>query len=1082
MTKKRILSILSLSALSIMLSAGLILAQAGFGTITGVVSDPNGAVIPNATVKLVSVARGTEQTATSSGAGIFTFTSLEPGEYRVTASGGGFGEQTLIVQVQVGRTTDANFTLGAGDVAAEVTVTAEGVQTTAVSSDAVLSETAITNLPINGRRFQDFATLTPTAQIDTERNQISLSGQRGINATINVDGTDYNQPFFGGIRGGERSNFAPTIPQESIREFNVVAAGYNAEFGRSSGGVVNVVTKSGTNNLRGSAFFLIRPDNFSINHNFVKRLEEVNNLDITAAPTQTQWGGSIGGPIIKNKLRYFGSYEQQRFTADRVVLFSGLDTIAVTPAIQQAVTYFRSLETPYELTNDGQAALGRIDWTINNIHNANFRFSWNDNKGLNSVAVGDVGTLFNPVANAALSNEGTEIDKNYVFVSQLNSVFGSSYVNDFRFQFARGERPREANALTPLVNVANVGLYGTRSFLPTTQFDERFQFIDGFSITKGNHNIKIGGEFSDIFVDQKFGFNQFGSYTFSGGAISALQQLSLDPNDPNDRRFDANTFYTQQIGNLLAAFRIRELAFYGQDSWRITPKFTLNFGLRAEKQFNPSPELGNDTIINLVRNASFPLLGGRSIDPGFIPDSEWQWGPRLGFAWDVEGNGKSVFRAFSGMYYARTPALLIAGPVNNFRIPPGDVTIQLPFSTTTLSAQTTAGQNAYNTFLTNNPSYVAYMGTFGIACPQVATPTAARACIPNTVFRQFFFAGVNPNTTTLDNLPTLTSQQLQTIAGALGLGIAPAIGANVFAMNPDYKNPRSFQFGFGYEREIARGLVLGADYSHVRTTQLQRNFDINLPVPVPTGPVARPVFNRNNRPVPQLGRIVLRDSGASSRFQSVTFRMRLLRKWTNMNAYYTYSLSESDDDNERNATGLFYENAYDLRPEWGRARLDRPHQFVANPIFFLPYGFEVSSAIRLRSGVPVDAVVGSDLNADSNNNDRPYIGAGVPFRRNAFRQNSEYGVDVRGQKGFGFGERRRLVLSAEIFNLFNNSNIQFAGAQTNYCAATNDQSCGLNGATNPTFLKLRDSNGNLITSNFTRTAVFQMQFGVRFYF
>lgn len=1064
------------------------MAQAGEGRITGVVTDANGAVIPNATVKLTREDRGINQTVTASGDGIYNFTNLEPGVYVVAASGGSFAEQKKNVEVQVGRTTDANFTLGAADVAAEVTVTAEGVQTTQSNSDAVLSEAAISNLPINGRRFQDFATLTPTAQIDTERNQISLSGQRGINANINVDGVDYNQPFFGGIRGGERSNFAPTIPQESIKEFQVVAAGYNAEFGRSSGGIVNVVTKGGTNNFRGTAFYLIRPEQISKNHKFVKRLEEVNNLEITAAPTQSQWGGSFGGRIVRDRLFFFGSYEQQKFEADRFVLFSGLNSVGNVPAVDntnsQAVNFFRSLETDYVLTNDAQTALGRIDWNVNSRNNANFRFSWNDGEGVNSVAVGDAGVLFNPISNAALSQEGIEKDRNYVFVAQLNTLFSSSYVNDFRFQFARGERPRLANSLSPNVSVFNIGNYGTRSFLPTTQSDDRIQFVDGFSIIKGNHNIKFGGEFSDISVEQIFGFNQFGAYSFSGSTNSALQTLSLDPTQPTDRRFDTTaTTYRQQIGNLEAAFKIRELAFYGQDQWRITPRFTLNYGVRLEKQYNPDPELGNQTVIDLVRNASFPLYGGKGLDPSVIPDSEWQVGPRLGFAWDTEGDGKSVLRGFAGMYYARTPALILSGPFNNFRIPPGDVSIALPFSTSQLSAATAGGVTAYNTFLANNPNYVTFLGTFGIACPQVVNPGDARNCIPNTVFRQFAIVGVNANAAPLDDLPTLTSQQLQNIAGALGLGVTPGIGADLIAMDPDYKNPRSFQFGFGYEREVLRNVVFGIDYSYVKTTHLQRNHDINLPVPAPSGPALRPTFNRANRPVPNLGRILVRESTANSLFQALTFRTRIVRSWANINAYYTLSRNKSDDDNERNATGIFYENAYDFRPEWGPARLDRTHQFVANPVFFLPYGFEVSSAIRLRSGLPVDVVVGSDRNGDSVNNDRPFLVPGLSLNRNAYRNQNEFGVDVRGQKGFRFGENRRLIFSAEVFNVFNNANIQFGGAQLNYCASTTDNSCGLNGITNPTFLAVRDNAGNIITSgNFSRTPVLQVQLGARFQF
>lgn len=1103
MNKNFTIKFLTTAVFCLLLGAAQIFAQAGTGSITGVVTDANGAVIPNATVKLVSLDRGTELTATASEDGIYNFTTLEPGRYSVAASGGSFAEQKLQVEVQVGRTTTSNFTLGATNVEAQVTVTAEGVQTTQSNSDAVLSETAIQNLPINGRRFQDFATLTPTAQIDTERNQISLSGQRGINANINVDGVDYNQPFFGGIRGGERSNFAPTIPQESIKEFQVVAAGYSAEYGRSTGGIVNVVTKGGTNEFRGSAFYLIRPDNFSINHKFVQRLEEVNNLDIVAAPTQSQFGGSIGGPIVKNRLFFFASYEQQSFTADRFVLFPGLDTVTVNSTNAEAINYYRSLQTPYELTNDARTILGRIDWNINSIHSLNARYNWNDGEGLNSVSVGDAGVLFNPVNTNALSNEGTEKDRNNVFVSQFTSTFSSSYVNDFRFQYAKGERPRFANSQSPLVNVSNTGAYGTRSFLPTTQFDERIQFVNGFSILKGNHNIKIGGEFSDILVDQLFGFNQFGSYSFSGGQSGGLTSLSLDPTNPADRRFDSGTFYTQQIGNLQAAFRIKELAFYGQDSWRVTPKFTLNFGLRLEKQYNPNAEGGNDVIINAVRNTNFPLRG--QVDPTQIPDSEWQVGPRLGFAWDINGDGKSVLRAFSGIYYARTPAIIIAGPVNNFRIPPGDVTVQLPFSV----PASLLTQSGLATFIAANPGYLSILNATGATNCTGPTPNVT-ACAPTSVFRQFALIGINANTASLGNLPSLSSNQIQQIAGILGLGITPAIGANLIAMAEDYRNPRSVQFGMGYEREIAPGVIIGLDYSQVNTTRLQRNRDINLPAPVsltayaaangvvlPAGAddARRPYFGVSrptglpsslplrSRPLTLINRLLLRESTGQSQFRAITFRMRMVRSWANINAYYTLSRNTSDDDNERNATGIFYDNSYDLRSENGLARLDRTHQFVANPVFFLPYGFEVSSAIRLRSALPIDVTVGSDLNGDTISNDRPYLVPGYPMARNAFRNRNEYGVDVRAQKGFRFfGENRRLVFSTEIFNLFNNANIQFASAQTNYCASTSDRTCGLNGVTNPTFRQVRDANGNLITSNFSRTPVFQVQFGARLQF
>jgi hypothetical protein len=307
-------------------------------------------------------------------------------------------------------------------------------------------------------------------------------------------------------------------------------------------------------------------------------------------------------------------------------------------------------------------------------------------------------------------------------------------------------------------------------------------------------------------------------------------------------------------------------------------------------------------------------------------------------------------------------------------------------------------------------------------------------------------------------------------------------------MQNDFENPQSFQFGVGYEKEILPNLIIGIDYTHVKTIHLERNRDINLPPPdtanCTSNLAQRPCFNRALRPVPQIGRLLIRESSAKSLFRALTFRMRFVRKWANINAYYTLSRNLSDDDNERNATGIFYENSFDLRSEYGLARLDRTHQFVASPVFFLPYGFEVSSAIRLRSGLPMDALIGSDVNLDSINNDRPYLVPGIPIKRNAFRNRNEYLVDLRIQKGFRFAERRRIIFSTEFFNLFNNANIQFGGNQTLYCAVRN-VNCGLEGVTNPTFRQIRDASGNIITSrggNFSRTPVFQMQLGIRLQF
>ena len=179
----------------LVLAAGLYAQQAGTGNVSGLVSDANGAVVPNATVTITSKATNLTQTTTTNGDGLYSFVALKPGDYTIKVTAGQFTPLTIDATVIVGRVIDANATLGTGKVSAVVEVTGEGVQTTQSNSDAVQDEARITNLPINGRRFQDFVTLTPSAQVDPSRGQISLSGQRGINGNVNVDGVDYNQPF-----------------------------------------------------------------------------------------------------------------------------------------------------------------------------------------------------------------------------------------------------------------------------------------------------------------------------------------------------------------------------------------------------------------------------------------------------------------------------------------------------------------------------------------------------------------------------------------------------------------------------------------------------------------------------------------------------------------------------------------------------------------------------------------------------------------------------------------------------------------------------------------------------------------------
>jgi hypothetical protein len=1147
-------------------------SQASSGQITGSVTDAAGAAVPNASVTVTNKETGLARTATTSEDGLFTVVLLPPGTYTITTHAGGFSDATVEnIVVNVGRVADVKVALGVSGIQETVLVTGEtAIQVTRNESDAVVNETAIRSLPINGRRFQDFVTLTPTAQIDPSRGQISLAGQKGVNSNVNIDGMDYNQPFFGGIRGGERSNLAFTIPQEAIKEFQVVATGYSAEFGRSTGGIVNAVTRSGDNSVRGSGFLLARPSRLARGNYFTQALADQKltalGVDPTLAPTQYQFGGSIGGPIKKDKLFYFGAYEQQRFRAPRQILFNvpvGFPgTLTLNAAQQEVYSFYQAEQTTYTQTNDAYAGLARADWNVNASNNFNVRFSASRNNALNAAARGE--TAVDPTTNQAVSANGTEQNTTRIGVAQLVTTLGANVVNELRGQVARETRPRLSNSEIPNV-VTSFAVYGaagsaTSSFLPNEEHDMRYQVADALTYIKGNHNFKIGGEYSHINAAQTFGFNQFGRFNLSLGGTNqnvadALQRLApvVVPQTTSGTtttqailgRFDdTRATLDKQIGNKLAAMTLDELAFFAQDSWRATPKLTLNYGLRAEQQYNPSPDASNTQMVNLVKNTVFPIRG-KGYDATQIPDSGWEWGPRVGFAYDPAGKGKTVIRGYSGVYYARTPLILMAASVNNYRATPGDVSVRLPF--------TGFSQTAFNTFLGTSAGQQ-YINITGCNPSAAANSDARNRCTPNTLYRQFAIVGVNLNSSPLSNLPILSSEQISSIAGAVGLNPSPFVNATLTGHAEDFKNPRSVQHGVGVEHQVAPGLVVGINFDYVHTTRNQRNRDLNLPGPlsaqqyvdflrtnntaanVATMAAAGGIFDQilasgrtyiavntpsgfinpatgaslsfptgsvttRQRPTQAqqsfaLGPVQVRESTARSLYRALTFRARLVRKRMQLNAYYTFSRLLSDDDNERDSGGVAFANPYDLRGEYYRSRLDRESQFMANPIFFLPHGFEVSGAFRLQSGQPFNAAVGADLNGDTVNNDRPLLVPGVEYPRNFWRNRGVYSADMRVQKNFNFTERQRLSFSAEFFNILNRPNILVGtaaapGTNTTFGSGgqlclTSSQICGLSGGPtfNPNFLQIRDaSTGVLLINNVNPgTPVFQMQIGVRYQF
>lgn len=1005
------------------------------GQIVGTVFDAHQAMVPNAKIKVQNTATGLVRDLTSSSDGKFRVLALDPGSYDVTVEAPGFASSLFKgLVVNVGTAVDLPVTLQVGSVAQTIEVSTTLVAVDMPAPSTIVNTGAIKDLPINGRRFQDFATLTPTVQVDPERGQLSFMGQRGINSNVMVDGADYNNPFFGGIRGGERSNFIITVPQSSIQEFQAVPAGYTAEYGRSSGGILNVITKSGTNTVHGDAFYQIRHKETGLSTPFNQQILE----------TQQQFGGSAGGAVRKDKLFWFGAVERQVAKNPGLVRFSTLDAITPNANNQEAYSYYRTLEGPFSRTNDATAVTGRGDYQFRNASHLSLRFNFSDATAANAASVGGAADT---ITNNALSNNGNEKDRTYSGVAQLTSILSPRVVNDARFSVSQEIRPRTANSTQSGVS-NTIGQFGARSFLPTTQDDRRTQISDSISITQGSHTFKFGGDYNYLTTFQFFGFNQFGFFSTNVGTIDQiLQTLSVGTGGHN--RFDLpQVQYQRQIGNLIASFNMQQIAFFGQDSWRVGRHFTLDYGLRWEGQLNPQPVPSNTTLVNTIKSAT--LLGGIHLDPTVTPDALNQTMPRFGFTFTPGNSNRTVIRGHAGIFYASTPMLLLADSTNNFRLPPGNVSISLPRS-------------------------------------------------GSTVYKDFLAIGIDLNKYTLDKLPLLTPEQVAQAASNAGQPPDPFRGARLTATANDFRNPRSVQGGFGMEQEVAHNWVVGAQFNYVNTVHLQRNHDINLPYPQinPADKALRPNFGqvgsfRIPRPITTLDRITIRESSSRSMYRGATFNSQYRGRHYQFGGNYTYSQTYSDDDNERTSSSLFYQTATDFRSEYSVSRLDARHQASGYGLVNLPWGITVSASFRVHSGFPLDASAGSDLNGDGNYNaagspatlgtsDRPYSAPGVSFRRNAYRNRAFKDVDLRFLKAWKFGERTRVEFSTEMFNLFNWDNVVYDRANLIYGPGI-DAATGNAVAARSTFLQLRLANGRFDPTNNQVGTPFQAQFGLRLYF
>ncbi|HEY6140553.1 MAG TPA: carboxypeptidase regulatory-like domain-containing protein [Thermoanaerobaculia bacterium] len=648
---------LALLVLFLLAFSAPLLAQshATTGAIEGTVVDAQGGAVPGVTVTVKNTATNYETVVVTDSAGRFRAVLLPLGPYEVTAALQGFA--TVVqkgLDLGVGQTLTPIIALKQAAASEQIVVTAAAplIETARTEGATRIDQKAVEGLPNNGRNFLDYTKLTPGVTIvqGPDGDELSINGQKGISNNVSVDGADFNNPFFGEQRGGQRPPF--TFNLDAVKEMVVVADGANAEFGRSMSGFVNVITKSGTNDTTGTAHVTFKNDSLS---------SQPKNPDGSESPkfssSQTQYGFTLGGPIQRDRLFYFGALDLQKANSTKQTDPNRIE--------QRVVDAFAGLGSPNEngpidRTNDARVLLLKLDYSLSakNLANLRYNYTWSEQEN---------GTF--DVDSWGRSANAIEKDSSHAIIGGLTSTATQSLLNELRFQAARENRPRPYNGPNiagqsrPLPDTAfdfaRGYRFGEPFFIPVKYYDTRVQLNDNVSYLRGAHSYKAGVEYNRVNSVQTFlGFAN-GRWIFDS-TDGFLEDLH------NHTNKHVLLFLQQAgVGNVSVeeagtqSIPQTEPAVFVQDSWQATPKLNVQYGLRWEAEIEPDPITPPDQVFY---SAFIGQTKSGQVFPsnGKIPSDYGMWQPRFGIAWDPKGNGHRVFRANAGIFYGRVPGLTLA--------------------------------------------------------------------------------------------------------------------------------------------------------------------------------------------------------------------------------------------------------------------------------------------------------------------------------------------------------------------------------------------------------------------------------------
>ncbi len=1055
-------------------------AQTATGSVTGTVTDPTGLAMVDVGVVVRNADTGTESRYDTNAAGIYVAPYLQPGNYEITVSKSGF--KTVVhkdVMVHVGDRLTVNVQLPVQAEKTTVTVTEETpiLETDKTEASQVVSQNQVEGLPIAARRWENFVLLTPAVTTDGTSGLSSFRGISGLYNGNSVDGANNTQAFFSEARG--RAIIVSYVySADAIREFQVSSSNYTAELGQAAGGVVNAVTRSGTNQMHADLFYNLRyPD-----LNALDPLSKFKGITTQTVHQQNQFGGSLGTPIIKDKLFFFGTYDGFRkvnpilytSTTATSAINGFLCPVAVSTPVCDSAKGFLTTDLlgafPRNLKQD--VFFGKLDYQMNQANHLSAVFNlqnWSEPFGYNTAPT---------VNNGGATQNGNGGTHERFFIGNWTTNISTNKVNELRYQWGRDFEFDSTNSPGPSASILNIASYGETSALPRPAFpdEHRNQISDNLSIIKGKHFFKLGVDFNFIHEVLVNLFQGDGNYSYS--STSAIDQCPTG----------ANATFCRWVGDAVGAtlnsattglpdgltgmhyasftqvndpithvgkddFYNNDYAAYIEDTWKVRRNLTLNLGVRYDLQHIPAPP---------KPNTATPLL---TLYTSTLNNDKNNFAPRLGVAWQFLGN--TVLRAGYGIFYGKT----------------------------------------------SNSTYYALRVENGIFQQTFSGcgPTGITTCAPT--FPSVFFTPPGPA------LAAPFTGALMPTVGIPG-GTLPANAAAAHGMDPHFVNPAAHEAEVSLERQLPGHMTVSTTYLLTRGLHLPASYDSNVAPTTTTR--SYDVLNASNATaltatVPfytarldtGTGLILNQASVVNSWYNGLVLSLRKQMSH-GLELLFNYTYSKALDDGQTAGTnGTFFGtdgvlDPYNLRRDYSNSDLDQRHRFVGSVVWQpsftkfenvfarqLVNGWSTSAIITTATGQPYNANIGQSILGTAIPGDGGMTGAEVStfagptggrvswLGRNSFNLPNYTTIDFRLGRGFTFAEKYRLNFMVDAFNLFNSTIV--GGVNTtayNYSGPGVGACTGhTNGclAPSPTFGTRTSTSGSLYGAR-------QLQMGLRFDF